>query len=131
MRTGLDPFSFLVISVAGWMNQRQQQVIEYLIEENRVLREQIGKRRMRFTDNQRSRLAARAKKFSRKVLGQIATIVTPETLLLWHRKLITNKYDGSAYRSPGRPPTASELSDLVVRMAKENRAWGYWRIQGA
>jgi transposase InsO family protein len=131
MRTGLDPFSFLVVSIAGWMNQRQQQVIEYLIEENRVLREQIGKRRMRFTDNQRSRLAARAKKFSRKVLGQIATIVTPETLLLWHRKLIANKYDGSAYRSPGRPPTVSELSDLVVRMAKENRAWGYWRIQGA
>jgi len=58
MRSGLDPFSFLVVSVAGWINQRQQQLIEYLIEENRVLREQIGKRRMRFSDNQRCRLAA-------------------------------------------------------------------------
>ena len=62
MRSGLDPFSFLVVCVAGWINRREQQVIEYLIEENRVLREQIGKRRMRFSDNQRCRLAARAKK---------------------------------------------------------------------
>ena|SRR5438876_1129139 len=77
MRSGLDPFSFLVVCVAGWINRREQQVIEYLIEENRVLREQIGKRRMRFSDNQRCRLAARAKKLSRKVLRQIATIVTP------------------------------------------------------
>ena len=131
MRTGLDPFSFLVISIAGWINQRQQQVIEYLIEENRVLREQIGKHRMRFSDDQRCRLAAKAKKLSRKVLRQVATIVTPETLLAWHRKLIARKYDGSAYRTPGRPSTSAELSDLVVRMAKENRTWGYLRIQGA
>ena len=131
MRAGLNPFSFLVISIGGWINQRQQQVVEYLIEENRVLREQIGKRRMRFSDNQRCRLAARAKKLSRKVLRQIATIVTPETLLAWHRKLIAKKYDGSAHRTPGRPPTASELSNLVVRIAEENRTWGYLRIRGA
>ena len=73
MRARLDPFSFLVFSIAGWINQRQQQVIEYLVEENRVLREQIGNRRMRFTDDQRRRLAARAKKLSRKVLAQVAT----------------------------------------------------------
>ena len=66
MRAGLDPFSFLVISMAGWINERQQQVIEYLVEENRVLREQIGSRRMRFTDDQRRRLAAKAKKLGRK-----------------------------------------------------------------
>jgi len=60
MRACLDPFSFLVVSIAGWMNQHQQQVIEYLIEENRVLREQIGNRRMRFTNSQRCRLAAKA-----------------------------------------------------------------------
>src|SRR2546430_4081417 len=103
MRAGLDPFSFLVISIAGWMNQHQHHVIEYLIEENRVLREQIGNRRMRFSDNQRCRLAARAKKLSRKVLEQVATSVTPATLLAWHRKLIAKKYDGSACRTPGRP----------------------------
>src|SRR5215470_17633682 len=87
MQAGLDPFTFLIISIAGWMNQRQQQVIEYLVEENRVLREQIGKRRMRFTDDQRCRLAVKAKRLSRKVLAQVATIVTPETLLAWHRKI--------------------------------------------
>jgi len=76
MRAGLDPFSFLLISIAGWMNQRQQQIIEYLVEENRVLREQIGKRRMRFSDNQRCRLAAKAKKLGRKILAQVATIVS-------------------------------------------------------
>jgi putative transposase len=131
MRAGLDPFSFLVVSVAGWISQRQQQVIEYLIEENRVLREQIGNRRMRFTDKQRCRLAAIAKKLSRRVLNQVATIVTPETLLAWHRKLIAKKYDGSPYRTPGRPATATEISSLVVGMAEENRGWGYRRIQGA
>src|SRR5437879_4729875 len=106
MRAGLDPFSFLVVSIGGWMNQYQHHVIEYLIDENRVLREQNGNRRMRFTDNQRRRLATKAKKLGRKLLAQVATIVTPETLLAWHRKLIANKYDGSAYRSPGRPKTA-------------------------
>src|SRR5262245_17867223 len=102
MRPRLDPFSFLVVSLAGWLNQRQQQAIDYLIEENRVLREQIGRRRLRFNDNQRRRLAAKAKTLGRKVLAQIATIVTPETLLAWHRKLIANKYAGSAFRTPGR-----------------------------
>ena len=95
--------------MAGWLNQRQQQVIEYLIEENRVLREQIGRRRLRFTDNQRRRLAAKAKKLGRKVLAQVATIVTPETLLAWHRKLIAKKYDASAFRTPGRPLTSTEI----------------------
>jgi putative transposase len=131
MRAGLNPFSFVVVSVAGWMNQRQQQLIECLVEENRVLREQIGNRRMRFRDDQRRRLAARAKKLGRKVLAEVATIVTPETLLAWHRRLIAQKYDGSAYRKPGRPKTLTELSELVVRMAEENRTWGYRRIQGA
>src|SRR5438093_1492745 len=131
MRTSLDPFSFVVIAIAGWMNLHQQHVIEYLMEENRVLREQIGRRRMRFSDNQRRRLAAKAKKLGRKLLAQVATIVTPETLLAWHRKLIAHKYDGSSFRKLGRRRTAREIADLVVRMAAENRAWGYRRIQGA
>jgi transposase InsO family protein len=106
-------------------------VIEYLIEENRILREQIAKRRMRLNDDQRRRLAAKAKKLGRKVLAQIATIVTPETLLAWHRKLIAKKYDGRAYRAPGRPRTAKEIAALVLRMAEQNRSWGYLRLQGA
>ena len=101
------------------------------MEENRVLREQIGNRRMRFNDDQRRRLAAKAKKIARKILDDVATIVTPETLLAWHRRLIGKKYDGSANRAPGRPRTAAEVVALVTRMAEENRSWGYRRIQGA
>jgi transposase InsO family protein len=126
-----DPFSFLVVNLAGWMNQHQRRVIDYLIEENRVLREQIGGRRMRFNDDQRRRLAAKAKKVGRKLLAEVATIVTPETLLAWHRRLIAQKYDGSNFRTVGRPRTEAEITALVVRMAEENRTWGYRRIQGA
>src|SRR3989442_8704121 len=86
---------------------------------------------MRFSDDQHRRLAAKAKKLGRKVLVEITTIVTPATLLAWHRKLIAQKYDGSYYRRLGRPRTATEISNLVIRMAEENRSWGYRRIQGA
>ena len=77
----LDPFRLVVISVAGWMNQQQREAIDYLREENRVLREQLGDRRLRFTDDQRRRLAVKAKGLGRRALSQLATIVTPETLL--------------------------------------------------
>jgi hypothetical protein len=127
----LDPFRFVLIAVAGWMNQRQLQVIDYLREENRVLREQLGARRLRLNDDQRRRLAAKAKGLGRKLLAEVATIVTPETLLAWHRRLIAQKYDGSGNRAPGRPRTAGEIEALVMRMAEENRDWGYRRIQGA
>ena len=127
----LDPFRFLLISLAGWMNQRQLNAIEYLREENRVLREQLGGKRLRLNDDQRRRLAAKAKGLGRTILAEVATIVTPETLLSWHRKLIAQKYDGSGKRGPGRPRTAGELEVLVVRLAGENRDWGYRRIQGA
>src|SRR6266446_6139458 len=102
----LDPFRFVLVAVAGWMNQRQLQVIDYLREENRVLREQLGGRRMRLNDDQRRRLAAKAKVLGRKMLAEVATIVTPETLLAWHRNLIAQKYDGSERRRLGRPRTA-------------------------
>ena len=82
------------------MNHRQLQVIEYLREENRVLREQRGDRRVRLNDNQRRRLAVKAKALGRKALAEVASIVTPETLLAWHRKLIAQKYDGTVNRSP-------------------------------
>jgi len=131
MQAGLDPFRFLLITLAGWMNQHQQHAIAYLVEENRVLREQIGHRRMRFTDDQRRRLAAKAKVLGAKWLSHIATIVTPETLLAWHRRLIAQKYDGTENREPGRPRILADVQALIVRMARENREWGYRRIQGA
>jgi len=127
----LNPLSFLLACLSGWLNQHQQLAIHYLTEENRVLREQIGDRRLHFTDDQRRRLAVRAKALTRSALEQVANIVTPETLLAWHRKLIANKYDGSAHRKLGRPRTDAEIEALVVRMAQENRDWGYERIRGA
>jgi putative transposase len=124
----LDPFQFLILAVSGWMNQRQRQTIEYLREENRVLREQLGDRRLRFNDDQRRRLAAKAKGLGRKLLAEVVTLVTPGALLAWHRKLIAQKYDGHLRRGPGRPRIGKEIERLVVRMANENRAWGYRRV---
>jgi HTH-like domain len=121
----------LLISLAGYLNQKQQEVIDYLQEENRVLREQLGSKRLRLDDDQRRRLAVRAKKVGRRALHELATIVTPETRLVWHRKLIARKYDGSQQRRPGRPRVQDKIRRLIVRMAMENRDWGYRRIQGA
>jgi transposase InsO family protein len=131
MRRTFDPFRLLLVSIAGWLGQQQRDAIDYLREENRVLREQLGNKRLRLNDDQRRRLAAKAKMLGRRILREVATIVTPETLLAWHRKLIAQKYDGSGKRGPGRPRTAGEIEALVVRMAEENRDWGYRRIQGA
>jgi transposase InsO family protein len=131
MTISLDPFRFVLIALSGWMNQQQLELINYLREENRVLREQLGGKRLRFNDDQRRRLAAKAKGLGRKLLREVATIVTPETLMAWHRRLIAQKYDGSHRRGPGRPRKFEEIEDLVVRMAKENGGWGYRRIQGA
>ena len=99
----LDPFRFVLIAVSGWMNQREYQIIDYLREENRVLREQLGERRLRFNDDQRRRLAVKAKGLAGRLLDEMSPIVTWETLLAWHRKLIAQKYDGSGQRGPGRP----------------------------
>src|SRR3954465_14383928 len=126
----MTPLRFLLVCFAGWMNHRQQLVIEYLQEEIRVLQEQLGKR-PRFNDAQRRRLAAKGKSIGRKGLARFASIVTPDTLLSWHRRLIARKYDSSKKRKPGRPPTKVDIRELVLRMAMENRSWGYTRIQGA
>ena len=127
----LDPFRFLLVTVAGWMNQRQLGVIDYRREENRVLREQLGGKRLRLSDDQRRRLAAKTKGLGRTILAEVATLVTPETLLSWRRKLIARKYDGTGKRGAGRSRTAAELEALVLRLAGENRDWGYRRIEGA
>ncbi|HEX5412389.1 MAG TPA: hypothetical protein VFZ27_11095 [Terriglobia bacterium] len=82
-------------------------------------------------DDQRSRLAIKAKKAGRRVLHELITILTPAMLLAWHRRLIAQKYDGIKQRSPGRPHTRDEIQRLIVRMATGNRNWGYRRIHGA
>ena len=126
----MNAFQLLLVCVAGWLNRNQQNVIEYLREEVKVLKEQLGKK-PRFTDDQRRRLAVKAKALGRDHLGQWASIVTPETLLAWHRRLIARKYDSSKGHSPGRPSTSAEIRELILKMAQENRLWGYTRIQGA
>src|SRR6266403_5322075 len=112
----MTPLRFLLVCFAGWMNHRQQLVIEYLQEEVRVLQEQLGKR-PRFNDDQRRRLAAKGKAIGRKALARFASIVTPDTLLAWHRRLIAKKYDSSKKRTPGRPLTAADIRELVLKIA--------------
>ena len=80
------PLQFLLLLFAGWVNRRQQAVIDYLIEENRVLREQLRGRRMWFTDDQRRRLARKGRLLARRVLDSLNTIVTPNTILRWYRE---------------------------------------------
>jgi transposase InsO family protein len=122
----------LIAMVAGWLQRHQQQVITYLIEENRVLKAHLGGRRLRLTDMERRRLAALAHPLGRKRLKEIATLVTPDTLLRWYKRLIAEKFDGSKHRHQlGRPRVAEEVEQLVIRMAEENPTWGYRRLQGA
>src|SRR5258707_11329281 len=104
---------------------------DYLVTENRILRNQI-KGRIRLTDPQRISLAKVAKRLGRKALGEIAQIVRPETILAWQRRLIAKKFDGSKNRPPGKgSSTRHEIEELVLQLARENRTWGYRRIAGA
>ena len=128
----LSPFHFLVTVIAGWINREQLQAIEYLQVECAVLRELLGKKRLRLNDDQRRRLAVKGREIGRSRLAEFATIVTPDTILRWHRLLIARKWDYSARRkSPGRPAIDQSVTALVVRMAHENTTWGYDRIVGA
>ena len=118
--------------VAGWLQRHQQQVITYLLAENRVLKAQLGGRWLRLTDTERRRLAALAHPLGRQRLTELATLVTPDTLVRWYQRLIVQRFDGSKQRRAlGRPRVAEEIEQLVIRMAEENATWGYRRIQGA
>ena len=79
MRADFSPLQMLLVTLAGWVNRHQQRVIQYLVEENRVPKEQVMGRRLRLTDDQRRRLAAKGRRLSRRVLRQVATIVIPDT----------------------------------------------------
>jgi putative transposase len=124
------PLAFFLRLFSGWVNRQQQAVIDYLLEENRILCAERGSRRLRLTDDQRRRLAVKGKVLGRHHLGDIAGIVTPDTILRWYRRLVAKKYDGSKQRAPGRPRTKPDIAALVVRMANENPTWGYTRIRG-
>jgi putative transposase len=111
----------LTAMVAGWLQRHEQQVITYLLEENRVLKARLGGRRLRLTDTERRRLATLAYPLGRQRLNEVATLVTPDTLMRWYKRLIAQKFDGSKQRCQlGRPRIAEEIERLVVRMAEEN-----------
>src|SRR4029453_7270993 len=115
--------------LTGWLARREREVVDYLIEENRCLRRQLGGQRVRLTDDDRRRLAARAHRIGRRALRKIATIATPDTLLRWHRQLIARKW--TCGRKAGRRGVLLEIPRLVVRMADDNPAWGDTRVVGA
>jgi putative transposase len=129
----IRPWQIFLIGLSGWINRRQQHMIEYLITENLVLKEKFGKKRILLSDDQRRRLAVKGKILGRKRLLEIATIVTPDTILRWHRQLIAQKWDYSDRRRKrsGRPAVLEEVMQLVLQMARDNPSWGYDRIQGA
>jgi transposase InsO family protein len=123
------PLQLLLATFAGWVNREQAQVVAYLVEENRVLREQLGDRRLRLTDEQRRRLAAKGKVLGWRLLHRVATIVTPDTIMRWHRRLIAAKWTYTTKRV-GRPGIMKAIRKLIVRMATDNAGWGYCRIRG-
>ena len=101
MKSPFTPLIVLATALGGWMNRRQSEILDYLLEENRVLREQLEGRRLKLSDKQRRRLAARGKILGRKLLGEFVSIGTPDTILRWHRRLIAEKF--TSHRRGGRP----------------------------
>lgn len=121
----------LLAYITGTVDQELLLRNEYLVAENRILRNQI-RGRVRLTDGERTTLATLGKRLGKQALAEVMSVVKPETLLAWHRRLIAKKFDGSQHRRyPGRPRCHQEIEDLVVQLAKENRTWGYDRIVGA
>jgi putative transposase len=121
----------LLASITGTVDQELRLRNEYLVTENRILRNQL-KGRIQLSDGERKALAVIGQKLGKQVLLDVAKIVKPDTILGWHRTLVAQTFDGSQQRkAPGRPTIDPDLEALVVRMAQENRAWGYDRIVGA
>jgi putative transposase len=124
-------WKILLAYITGSVDQELMLRNEYLVTENRILRQQI-KGRVHLTDAERKNLAEIGKQLGKKALEEVAHIVKPDTILGWHRTLVAQKFDGSQPRKTlGRPRIDQELEALVVRMAQENRSWGYDRIVGA
>ena len=129
------PWMMLVAIMAGWINRQQQDAQAYLKEENKILRDELrkatGKKRIFLNNKQRRRLAILAKRIGRKALFDISGVFSPDTLLLWHRKLVAQKYDGSKNRGKGgRPRISDYLRQLIIDMAKDNKHLGGKTLHG-
>ena len=120
---------FILVALVGFINRHQQDIIAYLQEENRILREKLGGKRLILNVVQKRRLALAAAKVGKEMLKGCATLFSPETLLKWHRMLVARKYDGSGKRGP-KPEKAIQIRDLVLQMKADNPDWGYGHIHG-
>jgi putative transposase len=122
----------LVGYIAYCIDKELYKAIDYLREQVRVLVEHQEKdnKRIILTNSQRMRVAAKAKKLSRKMLEQCTELFTPDTVIRWyHKKLIAEKYNGSGNRGKvGRPQITDEIVNLVIRFKEENPRWGYQKI---
>ncbi len=117
--------------VTGTVDQELLARNEHLGAENRIMKAQ-PKGRLRLSDAERGALGEIGHRLGRKVLADVATVARPDTILGWYRKLVARKFDGSkARRGPGRPRIKREVGQLIIRMANENRDWGYDRLAGA
>ena len=116
----------LLAYVTRSVNQELLLRNEYLAAENWILRTKLSAR-LRLSDPERITLAEIGRRLGRRALRDVACVAKPDTILAWYRRLVAQKFDGSKHRQyPGRPPVASEVEALVVRMG-----WGYDRIVGA
>src|SRR5437773_2975023 len=127
MRSTSPVLSFVLMMVSGSVHRHELIVIELLRAENRLLKERLRGRRIRFTDAEQALLARKAKAVGRKALLELDTIVSPDTLLRWHRRLVAQKWTFAERRGAGRPGIMRHISELIVRMAQENPRWGYAR----
>src|SRR5205814_6175397 len=118
-------FSFLLMLLCGWVHRHQLIVIEFLQTENRLLKDRLRGKRIRFTDAERALLARKAKAVGRKALLELDTIVSPDTLLRWHRRLVAQKWTFAEQRGAGRLGIMRHISELIVRKAQDNPRWGY------
>src|ERR1700687_6232170 len=117
--------------VTGTVDQELLARNEYLAAENRIMKAQL-KGRLKLSDAERGALGEIGHRLGHKVLADVATVARPDTILGWYRKLVARKFDGSkARRGPGRPRIKREVEQPIIRMASENRDWGYDRIVGA
>jgi putative transposase len=117
--------------IAGTVDQELLLRNEYLVAENRILKEQVNGRLL-LSDAERKTLAEIGYRLGRKTLEDVANAAKPDTILGWYRKLVAQKFDGSkARRKVGRPRVDDDIEQLIVRMARENRSWDYDRIVGA
>jgi putative transposase len=116
-----------VLTWLVWSNEHAKDLeIVVLRHQLQVLRRQVGRPRFRWSD--RVLLAAASCHLPRETWR--AFLVTPQTVLRWHRELVRRKWSGGAGRRPGRPSLDEATRRFILRLARENRRWGYQRIQG-